>query len=1101
MTTVQRHFSTYYRGQLAESISSLSCYLRAPHRHPVLLIIGPSFSDLTTLYRALPIAACLRQNEKSAAVAVPQEKVSTAETPARVAHAVRVVPHAAALMGPVQCARSHAFVTVGAADSEAFSATTTSATSATDRGGVVDSCGDMGDMSSAPDKAVPRHDVITSYTDHFCATLRKKRRATLEPWLPNPERDGGCHVAPASLGGCVGLTGEFRTRADRHVGTDASALSTPRVHWVVSRWLSNAHADAADTITAWKDVLANASSSEVASLVLFINSDIVDVDAVLGHSSGACDRTRLPVTPKERNAPLLKRQSCLCRRVQLSPASTMAQALHGAVRQERSPDGVRESGVASAAAGLNGEPTATTAACSAVLAFWLREKRRRRSRSVSAAGAKPRLPHPGAEGRRLVGGLPAPLTAAATKWPEGPARSPQLAHRCRGCGSPAPFYGIDASKTVPFFLVGGAEDQRREEERLLRRNTVDAIALKRLRAAAALSTLRAGGDAASTTAPPPQRHPCPRYYTTMVADAGELLARDGCVSDIFVLELHRELLLSSDYRAYRAWIATTGLAVSPPATKFRLEAQVELMRATEKWMTSPVLSATVTRDLVACAMRLLQESGRSRKVLAWPLIDFTEGCRSPRVAFAVSYELFLHPAAVLRRASTRAAAEGRDGTSAPSSPRAPPSCGPSRQFELEAMADAVRRILARMRRIGWVLVWQEDHHRWPTAVPPPHLHPGLSSVPFNAAPPRQCCSGPQLHTLVASLLQQWRDEQLRVHRRRYDVDRSTASLEHTGTPSAPPWKAAGAAAAPHNSLDFWQAALIPESAGFHLWEGQVVLLADGRCGVVVDFQPPPEGLFVPPEQQPTAALRSRWRAAQAMHADFIRFHLWQQRWSATVVPEHLAAAFTSLPSYVTAREQVCYPVIQLLKDRTARASPLLHVLPRTLARYHVDYPSTCVVTAAEQQRWCREHGRPVSNDRVWRDAAWRVPNRSATGESTSYVTLLRLPLAPFRVDSVASLFLAQAMVRTQYPVRYRLIGGSPELCEHGCFGSKRSQACDEWAELHKLACTSQDQSCETLLRRVHLDRHVHWGSIVTHEGYTAALEWILGFGSGADEEL
>ncbi|KAG5470891.1 hypothetical protein CUR178_02197 [Leishmania enriettii] len=1121
----RRLLFTHASHQLAE----LSHLLRDPHQFPVVIVTGRSFSACTALYRALPTVVYTAYNSEAmfgqSPVLSPADQ-SGLPCPS----SLRLVSHTSALLGPEACEKTDAYVeviraaeeSVGAADAEPL-------LNAENRDDALSSETESVWLNTEYEERLG-HNITSIFTEQFLSLVEDRWRLTTA-LAPHREAAAGQSAGEADsrlLRHGLLHDGELRGSGCgsivRH--RDVQREARPyHIHWVVPRWLTGSKADVPKMIDAWRSVLSHSRSGEVVSLVLFVNVDTVNSASVLSGfkskswTTGRKLNTQTAHDVKMCHASPLSHGCTRCRaiwypltlRLQLHAAllplhaqlNTLADFSSAyAPSAERTDIGTPVRGFGTQSGAAANPPPRTVQLMVPVVNCWDAWKAPPMSeilhrtllrtakafRQLSSAVERNQPEHRRSERLRLD----------CLKEIPGPLRQRQWLLQDNSFLYAVPLPGAQVSHTFPYMVVKAREEQRQERQRALRRNAVDAETLRRLNAEALSAGFSAAG-ASPTSAPLPS----PRYFTTLVSDAGSLLARDGCLTDLFVMEFQpalREADVNSPlWHCMRA--STCGdITLSSP---HRNRARLELLSAAKRFAATAIPSASLTCHILKCATRLLCSSGRGRGVLAWPLMDPAEGGRCLRVAFTLSYEFHADPSPVLRRLRKGARAGGAGkakmhgtapgGGFASSTGATAAACENSQPlFVARTVKDDIHYILRDMRKLGWALVWQENHHRWPTAVPPPHMHPDMSTSPSPSSLRRSYRAG--LQARVAASLERWRQEQFRCHKKRYDADASAWALKVPSSEESvePPKEAAqgAVAASPYTSLDVWQAALIPEDAGVYLWEGQTVFLDDGRRGVIVEFRQPPEELFTSFQHHPTEAKRMHWRMQQRRYSDFIRFYRWRRHICSAVHPRRIAAAFTGLPHYVREREMTHFPVVELLNASTSGKKPRVHVLPIRAVRSRVAYPRVCVVSVAEQRGWLEAQGRPVLAGDEFRDAVWQLPCRESDGRSSSEVTLLRLPLSPFRIDEVASLFVSRVMNFSKGPLNH--------LAQHALCGRPLTKASvtslrclnAKWACHHRHSVAEDDLAAERV-RAAHQRGQINWSSFAAHPESIAGLCYVL----------
>ncbi|KAG5495380.1 hypothetical protein GH5_03040 [Leishmania sp. Ghana 2012 LV757] len=1121
----RRLLFTHASHQLAE----LSYLLRDPRQFPVVIVTGRSFSACTALYRALPTVVYTAYNSETMSGQTP---VLSPANPAGLPRpsSLRLVSHTSALLGPEVCEKTDAYVeviraaeeSVGAADAEPL-------LNAEDRDDALSSETESVWLNMEYEERL-RHNTTSIFTEQFLSLVEDRWRS---PTARAPRREAASGQPAGKADSRLLRHGLLHDGELRGVGCgsivwhrDVQREARPyHIHWVVPRWLTGSKADVPKMIDAWRSVLSHSRSGEVVSLVLFVNVDALNSASVLrgfesnswktgrkvntqtdhgmnmyhapppSHGCTRCSAVWYPLTLR-----LQLRAALLPLHAQLNTLADFSSAY--APSAERTDIGTPVRGFGTESGGAANPPPRTVRLMVPVVNCWDAWNSAPMSeilyrtllRTAKAFGQlSSALGRNQPEHRRRER-----LLLDCLKEIPGPLRQWQWLLQENSFPYAVPLPGAQLPHTFPYMVVKGREDQRQERQRALRRNAVDAETLRRLNAEALSAGFSAAGGP-PTSAPLPS----PRYFTTLVSDAGSLLARDGCLTDLFVVEFQpalREADVNSPlWHCMRA--GTSGDITLSSLDRNR--ARLELLSAAKRFVATAIPSASLTCHILKCATQFLCSSGRGRGVLAWPLMDPAEGGHCLRVAFTLSYEFHADPSPVLQRLRKGSRAGGAGKTkmhgTAPSGGLAsftPPTAAGSENsqllFVVLTVKDVIRYILRDMRKLGWVLVWQENHHRWPTAVPPPHMHPDMNTSHSPSSLRRSYRAG--LQARVAASLERWRQEQFRCHKKRYDADASAWALKVPSSKElveAPKEAAQGAvAASPYTSLDVWQAALIPEDAGVYLWEGQTVFLDDGRRGVIVEFRPPPAELFTSFQHHPTEAKRMHWRMQQRRYSDFIRFYRWRRHIRAAVHPRRIAAAFTGLPHYVREREMTHFPVVELLDGSTGGKRPRVHVLPIRAVRSRVAYPRVCVVSVAEQRDWLEAQGRPVFTGDEFRDEVWQLPSRESDGRSSSEVTLLRLPLSPFRIDDVASLFVSRVMNFSKEPLNHR---AQHALCGRPLTGtSVTSLRClnAKWACHHRHSVAKGDLAAERV-RAAHQRGQINWSSFAAHPESIAGLCYVL----------
>lgn len=1083
-------------------------------------------SAFTSLYRALPSAAYMMYNTQATldgCTALMRADYQDLRCPS----SVRLVPHTSAPLGPEVCEKSGAYVDVMRAAAEPAGDAEMEPSLDAEDGIAAEFSGGGSAAPGAQDEEL-RQSIISSFTEKFIASIKDewgsssahrsgKERAPVQPAGKLEARLRGRDFLPHRKLRSV-CCGSIVSHHDMH----HEALPHS-IHWVVARWLIDSEVDLRKVMDAWRSLLSQSRPGAVVSLVLFVNVDVVDLTSLIGPSSlrklqgRLCFHSRATENTKLRRVSPSPEGCAACAAVRwplLAPSQLRAALLSLQVKASafaESSSGCASSTEVAGASTLGQSLGAQSGAAADLLRqtrslevpivnCWATAQTMKRERSKHALRltvdafrhllSVVDVQHPMHQ-RHLR--CQRSLHNSLQRIPDPLQKWQWVLHKD---GSPYPVPPADAklSRVLPYVLVKDEKEQRREHQRALRCNAVAAATLQSLNSQG-LSAAPSTAGSARTRAP----FPNPRYFTLLVSDAGSLLVRDGCLSDLFVMEFQPALLeveLSSHY-----WLSVREKA--PPGITglpFKQHrAFLELLSAAEKFVSAAIPSASLTRDVLKNAMQFLDGCGGGRGLLAWPLTDPAEGHHRLRVAFTLSYEFYADPLVFSRcpRGAVRAGCVGKaqirhlaSGTDVASSPAAAAAGSGSAKslYVIKTLKDVISYILATMRRAGWVLVWQEDHHRWPTAVPSPHMHPHIN--PMSSAFPLSRCAGPSLKERIAESLERWRQEQLQLNNKRYDVDMSAEALEppssHQTVESTRAATVDAATASPYTSLDVWQTALIPEDAGVYLWEGQTVFLDDGRPGVIVEFRPPPTELFTSIEQHPKEAKRAYWRVQQELHADFIRFYRWRRHCFAAANPQQVTAAFTSLPHYVRAREMTHFPVVELLHASPDGKRPLVQVLPKRAMQYHVAYPRVCVVSVAEQKAWYEAQGLPAPFKDELRDVVWRLSTTDLDDRSASQVTLLRLPLSPFRIEAAVLPFVSRVMELSRHPVVHHTQRTLwPEA------STKERQALlhslnVEWASCHRKAVV-HDRSCAPQLRAVKERAHINWRSLSASHHSSEAL--------------
>ncbi|KAG5496141.1 hypothetical protein JKF63_02442 [Porcisia hertigi] len=1110
----------------AHQLAALSYLLRDPRKSPVVIVAGHTFSACTTLYRVLPTAVYAAYHCES--VLDGGVTFNCAEYPNR-PHlpSVRLVPHTSALLGPEHCITTGSYVDVFQAVPKPIGAANTKPSLGGEDEGdsLLSESGSI--LRASKDVEELRQGSTSACADLLLSPIKDERR-----FLPShqPRRE----ATPVSPPGKVSVSrSPARLLLNPDFGSpDRGSNATrdgmqrepppPRIHWVVTRWLINSHADPQKVIDAWRGVLNHSRPGEVASVLLFVNVEVADMVPLIGTLSShrlqlalrlKGDMAEGDKTPRL-SPPLYKCGACAAVWLPLPASSKLRSALLSlqaratavAVPSSSCDPPAAMTGTtlpprqASAQVGAAARPSQPRAQIEVpIVRCWdttaPEEKQTPTHDPVSfTMGSFRRF--------AFVGDVkppthphhhPCPALDCLQRIPE-PLRSWEWVLR-KGrsdvCVLPS---DAKLSCALPYVLASDAEKEHREYQRALRHNAADAATSRSLKASvhsADVSTT--GGPSVNASLPNP------RYFTTLVSDAGSLLARDGCLSDLFVLEFQPALLEMGLIQRHRQLQHTETLLHKTAAELRWYHARQEHLSATEKLVETATPSASLTRSFLMSAIQFIRSCSCGRGVLAWPLTSPTEDHGCLRLAFTLSYEFYVDPRLpVVRhgevgRAGCAVGAQMRhpvpgDGLVSPhTAPSAGSSSSPSRLSTAE-MKEAISYILGSMRRFGWVLVWQEDHHRWPTAVPPPHMHPAINTLPSYFPLRRSGCT--RLHEHIAVSLEQWRQKQHRLNGKRYNADmfmvESKAFSSHQAVESSSAAALDVVESSPYTSLDLWQAALIGEEAGIYLWEGQKVFLDDGHPGVIVEFRPPPAELFMPAEQHTTGTMRAYWRVQQRLHAEFIRFYRWRRFCCAAAHPRHIAAAFTGLPSYVREREMSYFPVVELLHASPAGRRQRVQVLPRLTVQHRIAYPCVCVVSVAEQKRWHEAHGRVVLDSDDLRDEVWQLPKTGADGRSTSHVTLLRLPLSPVRVEEAASLFVSHVMTFSRSSADYH------DQCDLWQMGST-SMECEllerlkkEWTSVHQNA-SARDRWTPQRRRAVQRLETTHWKSFAAKPFSMASL--------------
>ncbi|CAJ1033782.1 hypothetical protein Q4I30_006577 [Leishmania utingensis] len=1102
----------------SHQVAALSYLLRDPREFPVVIVAGRSFSACTTLYRTLPTATYTAYNSETALDRGTTERSATYPDLPH-SSSVRLVPHTSAFLGPELCEERDAYVDIMQGAAEPVGAVDTDPSLDADDGdaAALDKSGRI--ARDTRDEEEMRRSIASSFTEHFLSSID-------DTWHPQSTYRSGGETAPMQAsgelharlvphGGFHGIDSDFLV--SRH-DVKRGAL-VPRVHWVVARWLTDYKVDVRKAIDAWSSVLSHSRPGEVVSLVLFVNVEVVDIDALIGIGGGHRLQTGLnlkccaTVNTRLRLAspPPCGCAACAAVWWPLSARSSLWVSLHPLHAQ------ATILAEASFACASSAEATGATALA------------RREGMQIGAAAGLPRrrrhvevaivncwdTANREAEGghathfialtasafRHLFSVVPTDLQTHDHRPRPGhghlqriPDPLPKWQWVLHKDSSPCavPPSGAMLSRALPYLVVSDAEEQQREHQRAMRRNAVDAATLQSLN-----SGVLSAGLSTAVCDPTSAPLPSPRYFTTLVSDVGSLLACDGCLSDLFVLEFQPALLEAEESLHYQRLMRTKIPRSDTGSTLRRYHARLELLSAAEKYVASALPSTSLTRDFLNRAMGFLYNCGRGRGVLAWPLIDPAEGRRCLRVGFTLSYEFHTNPLFFFQhlRGAARAGRAGEARMYRPASGddlvSSPSAAGPGESqppLAIETVKEVICYILMNMRRLGWVLVWQEDHHRWPTAVPPPHMHPNTNTLPFDVSLRRYPDLG--LQARIAASLEKWRQEQLRHSSKRYDVDVSAKALKapasHQMVEPARMAAEGAVTASPYTSLDVWQAALIPEDAGVYLWEGQTVFLDDGRPGVIVEFRPPPEELFTPVEHHPTEAKRTYWREQQQLHADFIRFYRWRCHCCAAAHPRHITAAFTGLPHYIRAREMARFPVVKLLHASATGKRLLVQVLPRRTMWYHIAYPRVRVVSAAEQKRWHEAHGQTVFAESELQDEVRLLSATGVDGRSASSVMLLRLPLSPFRIEVAASLFVSRVMELSKLPGGYEAQHALWHATSTNTRRAVLQRLHTKWA-IHHGNTIEKYGSAAQRLRAAQRLGHIRWRSFAAQHHSTAAL--------------
>ncbi|KAG5470478.1 hypothetical protein LSCM1_01722 [Leishmania martiniquensis] len=1118
--------------------AQLAYLLRDPLQFPVVMVTGSSFSACSTLYRALPSAAYM------AYVSEATIDQRTAFSPAASADlprpsSVRLVPHTSALLGPEVCEKIKSYVNVVGAATESVGAAVAKPSLDAEKGADAFLVETKSVLLSAEYEEELRQSTSSAFTEQFLSRIE-------EGWRPRSTQvphEAATTVQPARRPDAPLLPYGVAHDGRLHGGGCGSSIS-PRdmrqkawaydIHWVVPCWHTGSTADLQKAIDSWRSVLSPSRSREVASLLVFINDDVVVNASIFGSWASGTSRagqllSQDSTTRKGLCCASPSSQGCRACAALWRPLALGSQlwAALSSLRAEGNAFAEASSACASSVertdtetparrtdaqrgAAANPPPPAVPVKVP-VLHCWNSRNLQGEGRSadesicsttraVNQLMSAVNINH----ARRRQYKLPRPSCLRSVP---GPMRKWQWLLQQNGSPYPVPPSGAKVGGALPYMLVGDSEEGRRERRRAVRRNAVDAETLQRLKSGALSAALSPAGGT-PTSAPLPS----PRYFTTLVSDAGPLLTSDGCLTDLFVMEF-QPALQAAEMTSHHWGCMERGIYLEKGVpSQSRCRARLELTAAAAQFTAAAIPSVSLTHNFLGCATRFLCSCGRGRSVLAWPLTDPAEGSHCLRVAFTLSYEIHADPRFLLqclhkvaRRADggqpqMRRPAFG-DGSASCTAAVAARRVHSEASLIVETMREVIDYILRNMRSLGWVLVWQEDHHRWPTAVAPPHMHPGTSTLPPPSLRGSYC---PGVKARVAASLEKWRHEQLRLHRKRYDADVPVGTLSASfSNETVEPPRTAGqdaAGASLYTSLDVWQAALIPEDAGVYLWEGQTVFLDDGRQGVIVEFRPPPAELFTSAEQHTTAAKRMYWHKCQRRYSDFIRFYRWRQDCCAAVHRRRVAAAFTGLPHYVRQREMTNFPVVELLHLTTSGKRPRVQVLPIRALRTRVAYPRVRIVSVAEQKALHKAQDRPMLADEELRDEVWHLPSREPGGRSASDVTLLRLPLTPFRIETVASLYVSHVMRLSAAPlcsrVQKALCGGS-----WGRTSAKPPRRLNtEWACHHRSALAKAISGAQRV-KAAHHAGQINWSSLTARPRAKEALRFVFDSADGETAEL
>ncbi|KPI88950.1 hypothetical protein ABL78_1916 [Leptomonas seymouri] len=1149
-------------------VGDLSKLLAEPQRYPVILVLGSSSSSAAQLYRLLPIAAfhAYALHGNSASDAESKEWIKAAGKASAIRPSVvRLVTHEAAVHTPKVCAERQAFVDVlhtfcnsgllpqedskGAGEDREHDVVASRQTS----------------LWTATLAADIREASTQAYTEQFLKQLKNDSFFRVESQeTPSPSGENRAGATKSTNAGQASQLVDNEGFAT--VGNGAIQHMEEHVHWVVPLWVGVCASDLRKVMGAWRSVFTGRFKYETATLVLFLSPDVAAgwlgnearADAFPGYSFEEASRvfSTNPFSPcaaywrefpgasplssalqwMARDSPLFHK---LCEETQVECVSNATKEASALQARRCAPGTVRQRSSQSLPC-IRLPCLLCRSQMSSNFSFrWpllegiLRYARELKTSVYRYEGCcHDNSKQPQRTLHRYS--LPIPPSFPSWRWllpcRATRAQVPPLAP----LAPPSPYSTADAAAPVfPYILVSDAAAQEAELKLAVRRNAVNAATLNCMIAADRVSNV-----AANRTDGCPL--PKPRYYAPFVADGGSPLTVDGCLSDIFVLEFMPGCVKGKELKSWKCWLHNLQPKLNVGKHWMgRYRASLCLIEATEEFMATPLPSRAVTKAFLQAVQGLLSHSGKGRGVMSWPLLDPREGHRHPRVAFAMTYEFFSNP--LMRVDSVteggRVAASGveshpyssasetcanantefpittfasdRVGSGGPcsSSPvKYAPRAALLKSYDF-SFAYSLSALLAELKSFGWVLVWQEDHRRWPTAVAPPCMSENSTAFSHYFKDADQgtavgSASGEEVATArglsvsskvlrhrVASVLEEWRQDQQRRYNARYDVDPATRSCRlGSASPALDCALARDAASlslerglhsplfpSQYTSLDVWQASIVPEDAGMYLWEGQTVLLDDGRFGTIVGFRPPSSKLFVPWASQPTEEKRHLWRVQQQRHADFIRFYRWRRRLhDCNPSPcHHLTAAFTSLPSYVTQREQDLYPLVRVSsrawagnsgdtsenRHHTCSLSPppsasaaapsrdrLVHVLPTRVNAFPVNYPSVCVATAQEQKRWYDLHPHATSPAQLLHDVAWNLTMTSH--RHLKQVTLLSLPLSPHRVETSASFFIAQVFNVSRHPVRcWRLPPlitkdlAPRDVCAVECLS-------EQWARLH-----------------------------------------------------
>ena len=1133
--TLSRSNAELGERELFDLIHELSRLLADPQQFPVVVVHGNSSSTAVELYRHLPDAALRaysadvaddsEDDHHAAAAAEAAANIEASASRTSRSAAVRLVTHESAFYGPQICAERAWYVNVLQLPDH-LPHRTDKLDDTSSEGECDAESADAPHLRATVSMEEMRQASAEKYTAHFLRHLNLKYPLSLDDDSSaasacDDERDTN-QIDSAAMSNAGRAEKEGSAAAVAAEG-DVERRNGGRVHWVVPLWLGGHASDLRNVMSVWHKVFSGNFAHESATLVLFVNVDVVDQDVFkkewalfstkpLGDTSTRVLSKNVPegtamhwvdfpastrIAAEVLNAafapPLLAKLCVLATEEEAeAESSSNATAPHNTLSRRSSPpqastDASRKkrrwvrlpclrcSTASKTRFQFRGAlvkdiiHTADKINCKAC-------SKRRRSLQTLRDTLHWRWHFPCSktfDGPRPSWQwlLPCIVPSAHVSPPVSQAASirPTTTMGTATATTKRNYSGNDdagAAPVFPYILVSDEAARKAELQLAVRRNTVNAAALRLLSAAAKVSGTAAGSL------------PQPRYYAPCVVDGGSPLTVDGCLSDIFVLEFVPSLTTGDDWENWAQWLGR-----NPPTRETSLLYQeryalsLRLVKVTDDFVAVPLPSRDVTTTLLKTVMALLSLLGRGRGVMSWPLLDPREGCRRPRVAFTMTYEFYKNPLLRHRDAAgtETEAATSTEATAAGGEHYASISGGASFRWKSWrslrsrdiTFAGTLVSVLTRMKAFGWVLVWQEDHRLWPTAVAPPCMierQPATLSQHLNrgdgGAAAINPASADARRRYVGNVLEAWRREQYQRHKVWYDADpalRDASALWHgcdTAEDAAFAQSLERGLHRPHfpspfTSLDLWQACMVPEDAGMQLWEGQTVFLDNGKCGTIVAFRPPSAKLLVPWTSHATAAERRRWRGQQQRHAAFLRHYRWRRRLlDHGVFSRPVAAAFTALPPYVTQREQDVFPVVRIESRAHAKAAPgsrLVHVLPTRVDTVAVRYPSVCVVAAQEQEQWFKAHPHTTRPLQPPHDVAYTLTR--TRHQHLDSVTVLSLPLSPHRVESCGSFFIAQVIgAASRLPSRSWL--SSFEVGAACCGERAVMRLREDWARLH-----------------------------------------------------